>query len=74
MPRRPYRQLFELAILSVLDKTIASNVEDVRRKVSEKLGRSVSWNTVKKYLITLRDSQKIEEIHLGKLLLYKLKS
>jgi hypothetical protein len=73
MPRRPYRQLFELAILSVLDKTIPSNVEDVRRKVSEKLGRSVSWNTVKKYLITLRDSQKIEEIHLGKLLLYKLK-
>jgi hypothetical protein len=74
MPRRPYQQLFELTILSVLDKIIARNVEDIRRKVSEKIGRSVSWNTVKKYLITLRDSQKIEEVHLGKLLLYKLKS
>jgi hypothetical protein len=73
MPRRSYQQLFELAILSVLDKTIARNVEDIRRKVSEKLGKPVSWNTVKKYLITLRDAQKIEEVHIGKLLLYKLK-
>jgi len=48
MPRRSYQQLFELAILSVLDKTIARNVEDIRRKVSEKLGKSVSWNTIKK--------------------------
>jgi hypothetical protein len=74
MPRRSYQQLFELAILSVLDKVIPRNVEDIRRKVSEKIGRDVSWNTVKKYLITLRDSQKIEEIHSGKLLLYKIKS
>jgi DNA-binding transcriptional ArsR family regulator len=62
-----------LAILSVLDKTIARNVEDIRRKVSEKLGKSVSWNTIKKYLITLRDAQKIEEVHIGKLVLYRLK-
>jgi DNA-binding transcriptional ArsR family regulator len=73
MPRRSYQQLFELAILSVLDKTIARNVEDIRRKVSEKLGKSVSWNTIKKYLITLRDAQKIEEVHIGKLVLYRLK-
>ncbi len=73
MPRRGYQQLFEIAIISVLDQNIPTNVEDIRRKVSEKIGRKVSWNTIKKYLRTLRDSQKIEEIHSGKMEVYKLK-
>jgi len=73
MARRANRQLFELAIASVLDQAIPKNVEDIRRAVSEKLGKEASWNTVKKYLITLRDTQKIEELHAGKLLLYKRK-
>ena len=73
MPRRGYQQLFELAILSVLDKTLPTNVEDIRRKVSEKVGRKVSWNTIKKYLQTLRDSQRIDEIHSGKMEVYKLR-
>ena len=73
MPRRGYQQLFELAIISVLDKTLPTNVEDIRRKVSEKIGRRVSWNTIKKYLKTLRDSQKIDEIHSGKIEVYKLR-
>lgn len=73
MPRRPYRELFELAIETVLDKTVPRNVEDIKRLVSQKLGREVSWNTVKKYLESLRDSEKVIEIRVGKLLLYKLR-
>ncbi len=73
MPRRGYQQLFELAITSILDRNLPTNVEDIRRKVSEKIGRKVSWNTIKKYLRTLRDSQKIDEIHSGKMEVYKLK-
>ena len=73
MPRRGYQQIFELAIVSVLDRNLPTNVEDVRRKVSEKVGRRVSWNTIKKYLRTLRDSQKIDEMHAGKMELYKLR-
>lgn len=73
MPRKPLQHLFELAIISVLDKLIPRNVEDIRKMVSKKIGREVSWNTIKKYLLTLRDSQRVEEIHAGKLVLYKLK-
>jgi len=73
MGRRSQQRLFESLILSVLDKTIPANVEAVRRGVSLKLGREVSWNTVKKYLISLRDEGKVEEIHSGKILLYKLR-
>ena len=73
MARRPYRQLFETLILNVLDNVIPMNVEAIRRGVSEKLGREVSWNTIKKYLESLRDDGSVEEIHTGKLLLYKRK-
>jgi hypothetical protein len=66
--------MFELAIESVLDKNIPKNVDAIKREVSQKLNKEVSWNTIKKYLITLRDSEKIIELHAGKLLLYKLRS
>jgi len=73
MGRKPYRQLFETLILSILDKNIPMNVEAIRRAVSSKLGREVSWNTIKKYLLSLRDDGAIEEVYSGKILLYKLK-
>jgi DNA-binding transcriptional ArsR family regulator len=73
MPRKPCRELFEPLIQSVLDRNIPLNVENIRRLVSEKIDREVSWNTVKKYLEYLRDSGKIIEIRVGKLFLYKLR-
>jgi len=73
MARKSLQTLFELAILSVLDKNIPKNIEDVKRGVSKKIGKETSWNTIRKYLLTLRDTQKIEEIHTGKLVLYRLK-
>lgn len=73
MGRRSYQQLFELTIQSVLDREIPRNVENIRRMVSDKIGRRVSWNTVKKYLENLRDQGRVEEIHSGKILLYKLR-
>ena len=73
MGRKSYQHLFENLIKSVLDNIIPSNVEAIRRKVSQKLGRQVSWNTIKKYLLSLRDEGVVEEIHSGKIILYKLK-
>ena len=73
MGRKSYQQLFESLIKTVLDNTIPNNVEAIRRKVSKKLGYETSWNTVKKYLLSLRDEGVVEEIHSGKIILYKLK-
>ena len=72
MPRKPLQQFFELAIVSVLDE-LPRNIEDIRRSISEKIGRDVSWNTTAKYLLTLRDTSRIEEVHTGKMVLYKIK-
>ena len=72
MARKPLQQFFELVILSVLDE-LPKNIEDIRRTVSDKIGRQVSWNTTAKYLLTLRDTARIEEVHTGKMVLYKIK-
>jgi Mn-dependent DtxR family transcriptional regulator len=52
---------------------IPSNVEAIKRAVSIKIGKEVSWNTVKKYLEELVEEGKIEKIKAGKILMYKKK-
>jgi predicted transcriptional regulator len=71
MGRTPYRHFFTHLLLSVLDTHIPSNVEAIKRLVSIKVGREVSWNTVKKYLEELVDEGKVEKIKAGKILMYK---
>jgi len=74
VPRRPFGRMFELIILSTLDTTIPYTTEYIRNIISTKTGKpGLSWHTIKKYLIFLRDSHKIEEIHVGKTTTYKLK-
>lgn len=73
MGRIPYRRFFYQVILSVLDTSIPLNVEAIRRAVSIKLGKDVSWNTVKKYLDELVETGRIEQIQAGKILMYKKK-
>jgi predicted transcriptional regulator len=74
MGRTPYRHFFTHLLLSVLDTHIPSNVEAIKRLVSIKVGREVSWNTVKKYLEELVDEGKVEKIKAGKILMYKRRS
>lgn len=74
MPRRPFGRMFELLILNQLDLTVPRTTEWIRNSVSEKLEKpGLSWHTIRKYLTALRDSQKIEEIHAGKIVTYKLR-
>lgn len=74
MARKPFGRMFELLVLSCLDGVIPHTTEHIRDALSQKLGRpGLSWHTVRKYLQWLRDSQKIEEIHTGKITTYRLK-
>lgn len=74
MPRKPLGRMFELLILNQLDTTVPRTTEWIRNAISEKLGEpGLSWHTVKKYLIALRDSQKVEEVHVGKTVTYRLR-
>lgn len=74
MPRKPFGKFFELIVLSCLDQSIPRTVEFIRRSVAERLGRpGLSWHTVRKYLIALRDMQKIEEIHAGEITTFRLR-
>jgi len=71
MGRIPYRHFFRPLIFSVLDSHIPLNVEAIRRVISIKIGKDVSWNTVKKYLEELVKEGKVEKIQAGKILMYK---
>lgn len=73
MGRRPYRQVFYSLLLSILKEEIPQNIEAIRRYLSLKLGKEVSWNTVKKYIDELVDMGKIEKIQAGKITMYKKK-
>ena len=73
MGRKPKQVIIELAIKTVLDASVQMNVETIRKRVSDKLGKNVSWNTVKKYLITLKNNQVVEEKHSGAMVLYRLR-
>lgn len=74
MPRRPFGKFFELIILNCLDYSIPRTSEFIRKNVAQKLDKpGLSWHTVKKYLSFLRDAQKVEEIHVGKIITYRLK-
>ncbi|MEM5852881.1 MAG: hypothetical protein QXS37_00675 [Candidatus Aenigmatarchaeota archaeon] len=75
MPRRPFGKFFELALLNCLDPKIPRTVEFIRKSLAEKLDRpGLSWHTVNKYLLLLRDAKKVEEIRVGKVTTYKLKT
>nr|MCC5994237.1 hypothetical protein [Candidatus Aenigmarchaeota archaeon] len=71
MGRVAYRHFFYPLLLNILDSTVPLNVEAIRRSASEKLGKNVSWNTVKKYLEELVREGKVEKIQAGKILMYK---
>jgi hypothetical protein len=74
MGRIPYRHFLTVILLNTLDPTIPLNVEAIKRAVSIKVGKEVSWNTVKKYLEELANEGKIEKIKAGKILMYKRKT
>jgi len=71
MGRTPYRHFFHPLLLSVLDTHIPLNIEAIRRAVSIKIGKDVSWNTVRKYLEELVKEGKVEKVQAGKILMYK---
>lgn len=74
MPRRPFGKLFELAIVSCLDYSLPRTTDFIRNNMAKKLDKpGLSWHTINKYLIMLRDAQKIEEVRIGKTTTYKLK-
>jgi len=73
MGRTPYRHFFRSLLLNILDSHIPLNVEAIRRAVSIKLGKDVSWNTVRKYLEELVKEGKVEKVQAGKILMYKKK-
>lgn len=74
MGRKPLGRMFELLILDSLDPTLPRTIEYVRDHVSKKLNKSgLSWHTIRKYLIVLRDTGVIEEVHSGKITTYRLK-
>ena len=74
MARKPFGRMFELLVINCLDGVAPHTAEHIRNVLSEKLGKpGLSWHTVKKYLNWLRDSQKIEELHSGKITTYRLK-
>ncbi|MCX7911066.1 MAG: hypothetical protein N2505_05760 [Endomicrobia bacterium] len=73
MGRKPYRQVFYSILLSVLDEHIPQNIEAIRRHVSIKVGKEVSWNTIKKYVDELVEMGKIEKIQAGKIWMFRKK-
>jgi len=73
MGRTPYRHFFHPLLLNILDSYIPLNIEAIRRAVSIKLGKDVSWNTVRKYLEELVKEGKVEKVQAGKILMYKKK-
>lgn len=74
MGRKPLGRMFELLILGSLDSTFPRTIEYVRNHVSQKLNKpGLSWHTIRKYLIVLRDTGVVEEVHSGKIITYKLK-
>ncbi|MEM5815194.1 MAG: hypothetical protein QXD89_01760 [Candidatus Aenigmatarchaeota archaeon] len=73
MGRKPYRQIFYSLLLSVLDEHIPQNIESIRRLVSVKAGKNVSWNTIKKYVDELIEIGRIEKIQAGKIWMFRKK-
>jgi hypothetical protein len=53
-PGRPRDNEIEDAVLLAIKELEIATCEKVKRHVSQMLGKSVSWNTVKKYLEELR--------------------
>ncbi|MEM5832085.1 MAG: hypothetical protein QXI09_01950 [Candidatus Aenigmatarchaeota archaeon] len=71
MGRRPYRQIIYNLLLSILSEEIPQNIEAIRRHLSIKIGKELSWNTVKKYVDELVEMGKVDKIQAGKILMYK---
>jgi hypothetical protein len=51
--------MLEPVILDVLDKTSYANCAYVKKEVSSKVGKSIHFNTVKKYLESLAENNLI---------------
>lgn len=61
--RPAIRSLIQSLIIECLQEVdMPISIESLRKKVSEKFGKSVSWNTVQKYLQELVELGKIEAI------------
>ena len=56
----------ELATLDVAEELRIATPERIRREVSQRLGRQVSWNTVAKYLHKAARDGKLEQRTLSK--------
>ena len=52
-PGRPKDGEIREALIRAVQQTRAANVEQLRRAVSEELGREVSWRTVNRHLADL---------------------
>lgn len=80
--RPSLRQVVKENILQTLEETnLPLNIHSLTKKISEKIGRNLSWNTTRKYLQELVEVDKVEALrvmHSKKkegfgLTLYKLK-
>lgn len=63
---RPPDVRVELATLDVAEELRIATPERIRREVSQRLGRQVSWNTVAKYLNKAARDGKLEQRTLSK--------
>ncbi|MEM5805361.1 MAG: hypothetical protein QW156_01445 [Candidatus Aenigmatarchaeota archaeon] len=81
MPKIVVTPHIEREILEVLDVNIPYTIEQIRKKLNEKLypeykgtRKGISWNTVQKILESLINKKQVETIKAGKLTLYKIRT
>lgn len=59
------RSLVQSSIIEILDQsTTPQTISSVNRFVSQKLGKTISWNTVRKYLNELVNENKVRALQL----------
>jgi len=81
MPKVVVTPYVERITLEVLDVNIPYTIEQIRKKVNDKLHpelkgtrKGISWNTVQKILEDLINRKQVETIKAGKLTLYKIRT
>jgi predicted transcriptional regulator len=81
MPKIVVTPHMERIVLEILDVNIPYTIEEIRRKLNERLypqykgtRRGISWNTVQKILENLINKKQVETIKAGKLTLYKIRT
>ncbi len=81
MPKIVVTPQMEREVLEVLDVNVPFTIEQIRRRLNEKIHpeykgtrKGISWNTVQKILEILINKKQVETIKAGKLTLYKIRT